>query len=116
MRQRMTLLKRIERLEGRKKRRPLPKLVFALDAYQQAGEVTGYRLGNVSILRLAGETADECRHRAFELQPNAPSAATLYGPEDCGQHASGAWPALTPSDALSGPETGPSGHTNPKRG
>lgn len=99
------LMTRLAKLERQTKVRGIPKLVFTLG--EDAGEVTGYRLGNVTILRLAGETADECQRRAFDLQPHAASAAALYGPEECGQH---------PSDALSGPFPADFATTQPQRG
>jgi hypothetical protein len=67
---------RLAKLERQTKRRGIPKIVFVLG--EDAGEVTGYRLGNVTILRVPGETAEQCQRRAFELQPNAASAAALY--------------------------------------
>lgn len=90
---------RLAKLESGQHRRPLPRLVFTLDDHEQAGEVTGYRLGNVSILRLAGETAEQTLARAFSLQPNAANAAALYGPQgaqECGQHPSWDWSAASP--------------------
>lgn len=84
-------MSRLSKLEGATNRRPLPRLVFTLDDHEQAGEVTGYRLGNVTILRLANETAEQTLARAFSLQPNAANAAALYGSQaapECGQHAS----------------------------
>lgn len=103
---------RLARLESRTNVPPLPKLVFKLDDREHAGEVTGYRLGNVTILRLATETNQHALDRAFALQPNAASAAALYGPQavpECGQH----W---TASGAFSGAPSGPDSHSNPKRG
>ena len=94
------LMTRLAKLERRQMRRAIPKLVFALDDREHAGEITGYRLGNVTFLRRDCETAEEALTRAFELQPDAASAAALYGPQpvpECGQ------------DTLSG-------HSNPKRG
>jgi hypothetical protein len=114
-----TLKARIARLERRKTRRAFPKLVFALDAYQDVGEVTGYRLNNVTVIRLAGETAEQCANRAFSLQPGTPTAAALYGPQgapELEQPASGDWGAPDPSDALSGPFPADCAHANPKRG
>lgn len=105
MKYRAGILARLERLERRKSARTFPRIIFALDDYQKAGEVTGYKVGKLTVLRLAGETAAETAARAFALQPAATSAAALYGhqgTQECGQHSSWAWPALRPSDALSG--------------
>jgi len=115
VRSRAAILTRLERLERRNTARPFPRLIFALDERQGAGEVTGYQVGNLTVLRVRGETAKQCAARAFALQPAATSAAALYGAQgaqECGQHNSWPWPALRSHDALSGPEIGSSAPIN----
>lgn len=78
MRKRTALLARLERLERQQQRRPLPRLVFKLCPQEQAGEIVGFNVGNVHVVREAGETAEQCAARAFALTPTAVAIAAVY--------------------------------------
>ncbi len=78
MRRRAGLRTRLDRLEKRLERRPLPRIIFALYPHENAGEITGYQAGNVTVLRLDNESAEACAKRAWTLQPGAVAIAALY--------------------------------------
>ena len=71
------LKSRLDRLEQRITRRAPPRIVFRIHD-RDDGEVTGYRAGNVAVVRSEGETAQTCANRAFELQPSAGFIAAIY--------------------------------------
>lgn len=78
MARRTGLRSRIERLEAQRSRRPLPRLVLRLCPQEDAGEIVGFQVGNLHVVRKAEETVADCAARAFALAPTVPFIAAVH--------------------------------------
>lgn len=105
---RAALLSRVKRLERRIVRRPLPRVILALYEQEEAGEIVGFAVGNLRVLREGHESVDDCAKRAFELG-RTPFIAAIYAhrPSSAVGRDDSDFGAMTDADAPaepSGPE------------
>jgi hypothetical protein len=93
MAKRTGLRARIVRLESRKNRRPLPRLIYALYPHEDAGEPTGYMAGNVAFVRGPDETLEQCAERGFATGAThlvaSYARAPCHKPRECEEDLSG---------------------------